>query len=106
MPKRNLANRREAEQRGRRSEVWAALLLIAKFYRILGWRVRTPVGEIDLIAQAPGGPVCFIEVKARADALGAAQSLGSRQQRRIANAASHYIAARPHLAAQGMRFDV
>jgi putative endonuclease len=106
MPKNNLVIRRKAEQRGRRSEIWAALLLLAKFYRILGWRVRTPVGEIDLIAQAPGGPVCFIEVKARADALGAAQSLGSRQQRRIANAANHYMAARPHLAGKGMRFDV
>ena len=106
MPKNNLVTRRKAEQRGRRSEVWAALLLLAKFYRILGWRVRTPVGEIDLIAQAPGGPVCFIEVKARADTLGAALSLSTHQQRRIANAASHYIAARPHLAAKGTRFDV
>ena len=104
--KNNLATRRKAEQRGRRSEMWAALLLLAKFYRILGWRVRTPVGEIDLIAQAPGGPVCFIEVKARADALDAAQSLGSRQQRRIANAASHYLAAHPHLLTKGARFDV
>ncbi len=104
--KNNLAIRRKAEQRGRRSEVWAALLLLAKFYRILGWRVRTPVGEIDLIAQAPGGPVCFIEVKARGDHLGAAQSLSSRQQRRIANAASHYLSQRPHLAAKGARFDV
>lgn len=104
--KRNLATRRKAERRGRRSEVLAALLLFAKFYRILGWRVRTPLGEIDLIARAPNGVVCFIEVKARGDVLGAAQSLGTRQQRRIANAASHYLTARPHLAAKGMRFDV
>jgi putative endonuclease len=80
--------------------------LLAKFYRIVGWRVRTPVGEIDLIACAPNGPVCFIEVKARADALAAAQSLGAHQQRRIARAASLYLAARPHLAAKGLRFDV
>ncbi len=104
--KNNLATRRKAEQRGRRSEVWAALLLLAKFYRILGWRVRTPVGEIDLIARAPNGLVCFIEVKARSDALAAARSLGVQQQRRIAQAASHYLATRPHLAAKGMRFDV
>src|ERR1700749_269210 len=105
MPKTNLAIRRKAEQRGRRSEIWAAILLTAKFYRILGWRVRTPVGEIDLIAQAPGGPVCFIEVKARADHLSATQSVGAKQQRRFATAPSHYIAAHPHLAAKGMRFD-
>jgi putative endonuclease len=106
MTKNNLATRRKAEQRGRRSEMWAPLLLLAKFYRILGWRVRTPLGEIDLIAKAPGGPVCFVEVKARADALGAALSLSDRQQRRIAKAASYYLAQRPHLAAKGMRFDV
>jgi putative endonuclease len=104
--KSNLATRRKAEQRGRRSEFWAAALLMAKFYRIIGWRVRTPVGEIDLIARAPNGLVCFIEVKARGDALDAAQSLGSRQQRRIVNAATHYLATRPRLAAKGMRFDV
>ncbi|HUB85022.1 MAG TPA: YraN family protein [Rhizomicrobium sp.] len=104
--KRNLATRRKAEQRGRASEVWAAALLLAKLYRILGWRVRTPVGEIDLIARAPNGLVCFVEVKARGDVLGAAQSLGARQQRRIVHAASHYLATRPHLAAKGMRFDV
>jgi putative endonuclease len=106
MRKNNLATRRKAEKRGRRSEVWAALLLLSKFYRILGWRVRTPVGEIDLIARAPVGPVCFIEVKARGDALAAAQSLGTRQQRRITSAAMHYMAQHPRLAAKGMRFDV
>jgi putative endonuclease len=106
MPKSNLVKRRKAEQRGRRSEVWAAALLLAKFYRILGWRVRTPVGEIDLIARAPNGPLCFIEVKARGDALAAAQSLGVHQQRRIAKAASHYLAGRPHLAAKGLRFVI
>ncbi len=72
--------------------MWAAFLLLAKFYRILSWRLRTPVGEIDLIAKAPGGPVCFIEVKTRSDALSAALSLSDRQHRRIAIATlpSHY----------------
>ena len=106
MTKRDLAIRRKAEKRGRRSEFWAALLLLAKFYRILGWRVRTPAGEIDLIARTPGGLVCFVEVKARGDWLSAAQSLGGRQQQRIANAAMHYLSRHPHLAAKGMRFDV
>jgi putative endonuclease len=94
-----------AEKRGRRSETWAALLLMAKGYRILGRRVKTHAGEIDLIARSPRGIVCFIEVKARATALAAAQSIGPRQQARIARAAALYLAQRPALAAKGVRYD-
>jgi len=99
------ASRRAAEKRGRRGETWAALLLMLKGYRILGRRVRTPAGEIDLIARAPGGVVCFIEVKAREQAQDAIESLRPRQRHRIARAASLYLAARPGLAAKGLRFD-
>jgi putative endonuclease len=100
------ARRLAAEKRGRRSETWAALLLRLKGYRILGRRVRTHAGEIDLIARAPAGPVCFIEVKARSDAASTADALGARQQARIARAAELYLAGRPELAARGARFDV
>jgi len=100
-------NRRQAaERRGRRSEALAALLLRLKFYEILGRRVRTHAGEIDLIARAPSGVVCFIEVKARAEDSAAVDSLGARQRGRIARAAALYLAARPGLAAKGVRFDV
>jgi putative endonuclease len=46
-------SRRAAESRGRSSETLAALLLRLKFYRILGRRIRTHAGEIDLVARAP-----------------------------------------------------
>jgi putative endonuclease len=98
--------RQAAEKRGRRSETLAALLLRLKFYRILGRRVRTKLGEIDMIARAPSGVVCFIEVKARAHGAEAADALGPRQQARIARAAQLYLAGRPGLAPKGMRFDV
>ena len=101
-----LSKKQAAERRGRRSEFWAALLLTAKGYRILGRRVRTHAGEIDLIARAPLGPVCFIEVKARGQVLAAAASVGPRQQARIARAAALYHASRPALAKKGARFDV
>ncbi len=100
------ARRRAAEKRGRRSESLAAILLRLKFYRILGRRVRTPLGEIDLIARAPTGVVCFIEVKARAYDMHTADALGRRQQARIARAAQLYLASRPGLAPKGLRFDV
>jgi putative endonuclease len=98
--------RQAAEKRGRRSETLAALLLRLKFYRILGRRVRTPLGEIDLIARAPSGVVCFVEVKARARGAETADALGRRQQARIARAARLYLASRPGLAPKGLRFDV
>ncbi|MBV9989943.1 MAG: YraN family protein [Alphaproteobacteria bacterium] len=103
---RGAPDKRQAERHGRRSETFAALLLQMKLYRILGRRVRTPLGEIDLIARAPFGPVCFVEVKARGDEMQASDAIASRQQARIARAAAHYLASRPGLASKGARFDV
>jgi putative endonuclease len=99
------ARKRAAERRGRRSETWAALLLMAKGYRILGRRVRTHAGEIDLVARAPSGVICFIEVKARSAESLAAEALGPRQRARIARAAELFLARKPGLAIKGMRFD-
>jgi len=99
-------DRHAAEKRGRRSETLAALLLMFKGYRILDRRVRTHAGEIDLIARAPGGVICFVEVKARGDWRSAAESVIPRQQARIARAATLYLAPRRGLAAKGVRFDV
>lgn len=53
-----------AEKSGRDGEARAALWLRAKGWRILAKRVRTPAGEIDLIAKR-GSIVAFIEVKWR-----------------------------------------
>jgi putative endonuclease len=105
MAKPNRERRQAAERRGRRSETLAALLLMLKGYRILGRRVRTHAGEIDLIARAPSGVICFIEVKARGAQDLAAEALGPRQQARIARAAALYLARLPGLDANGMRFD-
>jgi putative endonuclease len=98
--------RQQAERRGHNSESLAALWLRLKFYRILARRLKTHAGEIDLVAAAPFGPVCFVEVKARQAALAAAESVGSGQQTRIARAASLYLASRPGLARRGARFDI
>ncbi|MGH6870003.1 MAG: YraN family protein [Rhizomicrobium sp.] len=102
----SLAARQAAEKRGRRGEGLAVLLLTLKGYRILGRRVRTKLGEIDLVARAPSGLVCFVEVKAREDEDTALRSIKPRQRHRIARAASLYLASRPGLAAKGFRFDV
>jgi putative endonuclease len=99
-------SRRAAEKRGRRSETIAALLLRLKRYRILGRRVRTHAGEIDLVALSPRGIVCFIEVKARAHEDLAHDAVRPRQQARIARAAFLFLASRPALAQAPVRFDI
>ena len=95
---------RQAEKRGRRGEALAALLLRCKGYRILGRRVRTRAGEIDLVAKSPTGIVCFVEVKTRPQDGLAAEAVGQRQRARIVRAAEFYLAGRK--AEKGVRFDV
>jgi putative endonuclease len=87
-----VAIRRAAERRGRRGEFVATLLLIAKGYRILGRRVRTRAGEIDLVARSPRGILCFVEVKTRNSMREAQEALLRRQETRIARAAELYLA--------------
>jgi putative endonuclease len=99
------SSKQAAERRGRRGELLASLILLAKGYRILGRRVRTRLGEIDLVARSPGGVICFIEVKARDAFVDAVEALMPRQQARIARAAEHFLAQRPGLRAREVRFD-
>ena len=61
--------RLKAERQGRRGETLAALYLQAQLYQIVARRFKTPVGEIDLIAERFGTTV-FVEVKARGRAEG------------------------------------
>jgi len=95
--------RQRAETLGRGAEWAAAAWLRLKGYRILARRLRTPAGEIDLIA-CRGRTLAFIEVKARTT--GVAEALGERQRARIARAAEAFAAARPDLASLDWRFDL
>jgi len=79
--------RQAAEQRGRRAERIAALWLRLKGYRILGERVRTPAGEIDIVARR-GRILAFVEVKARDDDTGASAALEPTRLRRVSRAAN------------------
>lgn len=78
--------RQRAERGGRRAEALAALFLQFKGWSILARRVRTPVGEVDLVARR-GRIVAFVEVKARASDADAALSLDEFRLRRVAAAA-------------------
>jgi len=101
-----MVDRAKAERRGQRSETWAAWFLRLKGHRILGRRIKTHAGEIDLVTLSPFGPVCFVEVKARRLPRDAAEAVGPEQRTRIARAASLYLASRPGLAKRGARFDI
>lgn len=96
--------RRSREHLGRRAETRAAIALRLKGYRILDRRVRTPVGEIDIVVRR-GAVVAFVEVKARQTRARAVESISRTQRRRIVRAAAHYIAANPRLAVLTQRFD-
>ncbi|MBR0871668.1 YraN family protein [Bradyrhizobium tropiciagri] len=86
------------------AESRAAALLIAKGYRILAKRFRTPYGEIDLVARRRN-LVVFVEVKARASLDDAAYAVTPRQQQRIINAAQAWLMAHPEHAEFDLRFD-
>ena len=84
--------RRQNDRKGRRAELIAALFLQIKGYRILARRVRTKVGEIDLVVQK-GGTLVFVEVKARSTLDSGIFALHPAARRRI-EAASRVLAPR------------
>lgn len=100
--------RRQARQaaftRGVDAESVAAALFEADGFVILARRVRTPRGEIDLVARR-ADLLVFIEVKARASLHSAAESILARQRRRIVGAAEVFLARHPELAGLEMRLD-
>jgi putative endonuclease len=97
--------RKVAEGSGRRGEMWAALFLQLKLYRIVARRVKTPVGEIDLIARR-GDVTVFIEVKARSFSHQEAEALHAVNRKRVVRAAQLWLSRNPAAASSGTRFDV
>ena len=86
--------RRRSERMGRIAELAAAGLLMLKGYRILGRRVRTGYGELDLIVRR-GRKVAFVEVKYRRSLEIAEASVSHDQAGRVAAAAEQWMGRRP-----------
>lgn len=97
-------DRKAAQKLGLSAESRAAALLMAKGYRIIARRYKTPVGEIDIVAQRLG-TVVFVEVKARTSLDAAAESISLRQRGRIIDAAQYWLAAHPKTEGLALRFD-
>jgi len=93
-----------AEQRGRKGERFAALWLRLQGWRILGNRVKTPRGEIDLVARRRR-QVAFIEVKWRGTGEGLDTAIDAYRLRRVA-AAVEAVAHRYAGPGDDIRIDV
>lgn len=93
-----------AERRGRQAERIAGWWLRLKGWRILARRVRTPAGEIDIVARR-GAMIAFIEVKARATEAELDHAIDERRLSRVA-AAAEYLAATYMGPGDDMRIDV
>jgi putative endonuclease len=104
-PKRASPARVAAFRTGLSAETRAAAYLMAKGYRIMAKRFRTPYGEIDIVARRRSLLV-FVEVKARASLDDAAYAVTPRQQQRIIDAAQAWLMAHPEHADFDLRFDV
>jgi putative endonuclease len=90
---------------GRRGEVIAAIWLMAKGYRILGFRLKTPQAEIDLLAQR-GKILAVVEVKRRTSLLAALETVSYDQRDRLRRAGADLAARRPALRAASVRLDL
>ena len=93
-----------AEKRGRKGEGWAALWLRLQGWRVVARRVKTPRGEIDLIARR-GRTVAFVEVKWRNTAAGLDTAIDAYRLRRVA-AAAEAVALRHTRPGDTIRIDV
>lgn len=94
-----------ARRAGRQAEVWAALYLMCKGYRILGFRLRTAIAEIDLLA-IRGRTLAVVEVKQRTTLETALEAVTYDQRERLRHAARMLAARRPGLAAVNVRLDL
>lgn len=94
-----------AHRLGHSAEGQAESALRRDGWEIRARRLRTPAGEIDLVAERDG-LAAFVEVKARPSLTEAAYALGSRQQGRIMAAAEIALGENPAWGRRGVRFDV
>ncbi|WP_269715037.1 YraN family protein [Caulobacter sp. NIBR2454] len=90
---------------GRRGEALAAAWLMLKGYRILGFRLATPMAEVDLLA-VRGAVLAVIEVKQRRTLDEALEAVTLDQRERLRRAGAHIAALRPALRNAAVRLDL
>ncbi|WP_173402532.1 YraN family protein [Kozakia baliensis] len=90
---------------GLAAEERAASLLVQEGWEILARRVRTPFGELDLIA-ANNEMLLMVEVKRRATLVDAAFSVSRRQAERLLAATDFILQTKPDWRREDTRFDI
>lgn len=90
---------------GHRSEWLAAALLMARGYQVLGFRLKTRAGEIDILARR-GRVLAVVEVKRRATPELALSALSPAQYDRLLAAGRAVLRQRPSLAGHVLRIDI
>lgn len=90
---------------GRRAEWIALAWLMLKGWRILGFRLKTPQAEIDILALR-GRVLAVVEVKSRSSLEAALEAVGPDQRERLRRAGQTLAARRPDLAGRTVRLDL
>jgi putative endonuclease len=86
-------------------EYVALIHLMLKGYRILGFRLKTPRGEIDILAQK-GQRLAVVEVKSRMTIEAAVESVSAIQRERLWQAGLALQARKAQLARLDLNIDL
>lgn len=86
------------------AEYITSILYMLRFYSILHRRMKTYVGEIDLVV-VRGKQLVFVEVKARKNGIYEG-IVSNTQQTRIRRAAEWFLAKNPNYQGYDVRFDL
>lgn len=85
------------------AEIIASIYLRFKFYKIIASRLKTPFGEIDLIAKK-NKTIIFVEIKARNDT-SLMDFISKHQQQRIIKASQYFMLSHKKYQHFSLRFD-
>ncbi len=97
----------ETQQRGNAAEEQARHHLERQGLRLITRNFRAAGGEVDLVMR-DGAHLVFVEVRYRRNAHygSGAESVNTRKQSKLVNAALYYLQRHPEHARQPTRFDV
>ena len=95
----------KAHKAGHAAEWLAAAWLMAKGYQVLGFRLKSRAGEIDLLARR-GNVLAVVEVKRRRTLEAALEAVRPSQRERLRRAAAQIASRRPALRDAAIRLDL